>query len=185
MCWEMFLRSDSLTDVVWRVRIAGWIICNDDDSSHTKKNYGSWVFGIIKSLDWIDIKVIRLYYMRLFPSSRRRLHALPQTRKELQINMREFIKNVGPALGEIYYGKCRQTSAPGETELEDTRAALPVAWIFHQAQSRIPPPRPSEEESETGTRAWRRRGNESVAGDEEIARATEKLGSAWYCSPQE
>jgi hypothetical protein len=106
--------------------------------------------------------------------------------------MREFIKNVGPALGEIYYGKClkrtpitRQTSAPGETELEDTRAASPVAWILHQAQSHIPPPRPSEEESETGTRAWRRRGNESVAGDEEIARATEKLGPAWYCSPQE
>lgn len=60
---------------------------------------------IVSEAGMVDIKDIRPYYMRLFPSSRRRLQVLPKIRKELQVDMRSFVKRVGPALGEIYYGK--------------------------------------------------------------------------------
>lgn len=60
---------------------------------------------VVSEAGMVDIKDLRPYYMRLFPSSRRRLHALPSMRKELQADLRSFIKRVGPALGEIYYGK--------------------------------------------------------------------------------
>lgn len=62
--------------------------------------------GIISSeAGMVEFKDLRPYYMRLFPSSRRRLRALPATRKELQTDLRAFIKTIGPALGDIYYGK--------------------------------------------------------------------------------
>lgn len=60
---------------------------------------------IVSEAGMVDIKDLRPYYMRLFPSTRRRLKALPKIRKELQVDMRAFIKRVGPALGEVYYGK--------------------------------------------------------------------------------
>mmetsp|Transcript_112056 Transcript_112056/g.323741 ORF Transcript_112056/g.323741 Transcript_112056/m.323741 type:complete len:679 (-) Transcript_112056:2143-4179(-) len=60
---------------------------------------------IVSEAGMVDIKDLRPYYMRLFPSSRRRLKALPQMRKDLQVDIRAFIKKVGPALGEIYFGK--------------------------------------------------------------------------------
>jgi glycerol-3-phosphate O-acyltransferase/dihydroxyacetone phosphate acyltransferase len=60
---------------------------------------------VVSEAGMVDIKDLRPYYMRLFPSSRRRLHDLPKMRKELQADLRSFIKKVGPALGEIYYGK--------------------------------------------------------------------------------
>ena len=47
---------------------------------------------------------IRPYVMRLFPSARKRLAALPSTRRALQADLRAFIKTIGPDLGEIYYG---------------------------------------------------------------------------------
>ena len=47
---------------------------------------------------------IRPYIMRLFPSARKRLAALPSTRTALQADLRAFIKTIGPELGEIYYG---------------------------------------------------------------------------------
>lgn len=65
----------------------------------------AYVGIIVSEAGMVDIKDLRPYYMRLFPSSRRRLQALPQIRRELQAEMRSFIKRVGPALGEIYYGK--------------------------------------------------------------------------------
>jgi glycerol-3-phosphate O-acyltransferase/dihydroxyacetone phosphate acyltransferase len=62
--------------------------------------------GIIVSeagmVDWQDL---RPYLMRLFPSTRKRLGQLPETRKKLQDDLRFFIKSIGPALGEIYFGK--------------------------------------------------------------------------------
>jgi glycerol-3-phosphate O-acyltransferase/dihydroxyacetone phosphate acyltransferase len=60
---------------------------------------------IVSEAGMVGMKDLRPYYMRLFPSSRRRLRALPATRKQLQMDLRAFIKKVGPALGEIYYGK--------------------------------------------------------------------------------
>ena len=47
---------------------------------------------------------IRPYIMRLSPSARKRLAALPSTRTTLQADLRAFIKTIGPELGEIYYG---------------------------------------------------------------------------------
>jgi glycerol-3-phosphate O-acyltransferase / dihydroxyacetone phosphate acyltransferase len=47
---------------------------------------------------------IRPFLMRLFPSARKRLAALPATRTALQSDLRAFIKTIGPDLGEIYYG---------------------------------------------------------------------------------
>jgi glycerol-3-phosphate O-acyltransferase / dihydroxyacetone phosphate acyltransferase len=47
---------------------------------------------------------IRPYVMRLFPSARKRLAALPATRTALQYDLRQFIRTIGPGLGEVYYG---------------------------------------------------------------------------------
>ena len=43
--------------------------------------------------------------MKVLPSTRKRLAALPDTRLELQRDLRQFIKKLGPVLGEIYYKK--------------------------------------------------------------------------------
>lgn len=53
----------------------------------------------------VDLKDLRPYVMRLFPSARRRLAKLPSTRKKLQYDLRSFIKRVGPLFGELYYRK--------------------------------------------------------------------------------
>jgi glycerol-3-phosphate O-acyltransferase / dihydroxyacetone phosphate acyltransferase len=47
---------------------------------------------------------IRPFVMRLFPSARRRLAALPATRTALQQDLRQFIRTIGPEMGEIYFG---------------------------------------------------------------------------------
>ena len=60
---------------------------------------------IVSEAGMVDVKDLRPYYMRLFPSSRRRLRTLPAVRKQLQMDLRVFIKKVGPALGDIYFGK--------------------------------------------------------------------------------
>ena len=65
----------------------------------------AYVGIIVTEAGMVDIKDLRPYYVRLSPSARRRLKALPATRKGLQVDLRAFIKKVGPALGEIYYGK--------------------------------------------------------------------------------
>jgi len=43
----------------------------------------------------VDIQDLRPYFMRLFPSARRRLALLPHTRKLLQDDLRAFINSVG------------------------------------------------------------------------------------------
>lgn len=53
----------------------------------------------------VDVKDLRPYVMRLIPSARRRLAALPAVRKELQRDLRALIREVGPSLGNIYYDK--------------------------------------------------------------------------------
>lgn len=74
-------------------------------------------------IEWYDL---RPNIMRLFPSARKRLAALPAIRKELQDDLRAFIRSIGPALGEIYYGaeldwtKIREHSKLG---LDDTKKA--------------------------------------------------------------
>lgn len=53
-------------------------------------------------IGWADV---RPNIMRFVPSARKRLAALPNTRKKLQDDLRAYIRVIGPALGEIYYGK--------------------------------------------------------------------------------
>ncbi|KAG7360385.1 acyltransferase [Nitzschia inconspicua] len=62
--------------------------------------------GIIASeAGMVDAKDLRPYIMRLYPSTRKRLKALPAQRRQLQKDLRAMIKKVGPAFGELYYGK--------------------------------------------------------------------------------
>jgi glycerol-3-phosphate O-acyltransferase/dihydroxyacetone phosphate acyltransferase len=60
---------------------------------------------IVSDAGYVDWQHLRAYYMRLFPSARKRLAALPFTRKKLQDDLRAFIKSIGPAMGDIYYEK--------------------------------------------------------------------------------
>jgi glycerol-3-phosphate O-acyltransferase/dihydroxyacetone phosphate acyltransferase len=53
----------------------------------------------------IQLKDLRPYIVRIFPSSRRRLLALPSLRQELQQALRVFVKEISPMLGEVYYEK--------------------------------------------------------------------------------
>ena len=53
----------------------------------------------------VDVKDLRPYVMRMMPSARRRLKALPATRKALQTDLRKVIRHIGPSLGNIYYEK--------------------------------------------------------------------------------
>mmetsp|Transcript_24282 Transcript_24282/g.38100 ORF Transcript_24282/g.38100 Transcript_24282/m.38100 type:complete len:663 (-) Transcript_24282:87-2075(-) len=53
----------------------------------------------------VDVKDLRPYVMKLIPSARRRLTALPATRKALRKDLRKMIRLIGPSLGELYYEK--------------------------------------------------------------------------------
>ena len=53
----------------------------------------------------VDVKDLRPYVMRLVPSARRRLAALPAKRKALRKDLRKIIRQIGPSLGDIYYEK--------------------------------------------------------------------------------
>lgn len=53
----------------------------------------------------VDVKDLRPYVMRMIPSARKRLAALPAIRKELQADLRATIRQIGPSLGDIYYEK--------------------------------------------------------------------------------
>ena len=60
---------------------------------------------IVADAGMIDVQDLRPYVMRVFPSKRRQLAALPHKRKQLQEDLRRFIKTMGPQFGDIYYGK--------------------------------------------------------------------------------
>ena len=53
----------------------------------------------------VDGKDLKPYILRLLPSTRKRLRALPQQRRELRRDVRAFVKKVGPAFGELYKSK--------------------------------------------------------------------------------
>ena len=69
-------------------------------------------------------KDLRPHLMRLFPSSRRRLAALPATRRQLQKDLRKFIRKIGPTLGELYYGKNPDWQAIQEKARRDSALDL-------------------------------------------------------------
>ena len=52
-----------------------------------------------------DVKDLKPYVMRLIPSARRRLAALPARRKALRKDLRAVIRKIGPSLGDIYHEK--------------------------------------------------------------------------------
>lgn len=60
---------------------------------------------MLSSSGMADIKDLRPYMCRLFPSTRKRLTALPATRKALRNDLRAMIRSIGPSLGEIYFEK--------------------------------------------------------------------------------
>lgn len=53
----------------------------------------------------VDLKDLKPYVMQMIPSARKRLAALPATRRALQVDLRTMIKKIGPSLGTIYYEK--------------------------------------------------------------------------------
>uniref|UniRef100_A0A7S1VRT6 Phospholipid/glycerol acyltransferase domain-containing protein n=1 Tax=Grammatophora oceanica TaxID=210454 RepID=A0A7S1VRT6_9STRA len=65
----------------------------------------SYTSIIVAESGMVGMKDLRPYLMRLVPSTRRRLAALPATRKTLQKELRTFVKKLGPSMGELYYGK--------------------------------------------------------------------------------
>jgi glycerol-3-phosphate O-acyltransferase/dihydroxyacetone phosphate acyltransferase len=65
----------------------------------------AYVGIIVSEAGMMDFKDVRPYLLRLLPSTRRRLKALPAVRIQLQTDIRAFIKLLGPSIGDIYYGK--------------------------------------------------------------------------------
>jgi glycerol-3-phosphate O-acyltransferase/dihydroxyacetone phosphate acyltransferase len=53
----------------------------------------------------VELKDLKPIFKRLFPSTRRRMLKLPGERKTLQNDLRDFIKTIGPSLGEVYSEK--------------------------------------------------------------------------------
>lgn len=60
---------------------------------------------VVAEAGMVDLKYLRPYLMRLWPRTRQRLAALPERRKALQSDLRAFIKNIGPGLGELYFAE--------------------------------------------------------------------------------
>jgi glycerol-3-phosphate O-acyltransferase/dihydroxyacetone phosphate acyltransferase len=58
---------------------------------------------VVAEAGMVDLKYLRPYLMRLWPSTRRKLAALPERRMALQRDLKAFIKQIGPGLGELYY----------------------------------------------------------------------------------
>jgi len=53
----------------------------------------------------VDVKDLRPYVMKMIPSARKRLAALPATRKALRDDLRAQIRKIGPSLGNLYFDK--------------------------------------------------------------------------------
>lgn len=53
----------------------------------------------------VDVNELRPLVKQYFPSTKRRLQRLPEVRKQLQHDLRKFVKDAGPVLGELYYEK--------------------------------------------------------------------------------
>jgi glycerol-3-phosphate O-acyltransferase/dihydroxyacetone phosphate acyltransferase len=84
--------------------------------------------GIVASeAGMVDAKDLRPYLMRLYPSTRRRLKALPAQRRELQRDLRALIKKVGPAFGDLYYEKELNWNQIQEIARKNSAAIFKVA----------------------------------------------------------
>jgi len=63
----------------------------------------SYAAIIYSEAGMVDGKDLKPYFLRLLPSTRKRLRALPKQRRQLRIDLRLFVKKVGPAFGELYH----------------------------------------------------------------------------------
>lgn len=75
----------------------------------------SYMGIVVADAGVINWKDLRPYLMRFLPKTRRRLAALPETRKKLQKDLRDFVRFIGPTLGELYHGKDLDWTAIEET----------------------------------------------------------------------
>jgi len=53
----------------------------------------------------VELKDLKPVLKRLYPSTRRRLAKLPVVRRQLQQELRRFVKTIGPSLGRVYSDK--------------------------------------------------------------------------------
>ena len=60
---------------------------------------------VVAEAGMVDLKYLRPYLMRLSSKTRHKLATLPERRKALQVDLRAFIKSIGPGLGELYYAE--------------------------------------------------------------------------------
>lgn len=65
----------------------------------------SYIGIVVAEAGMVDWKDLKPFWMRLFPSTRHRLAALPSTRKRLQEDLRKVIRSIGPGFGDLYYAK--------------------------------------------------------------------------------
>ena len=60
---------------------------------------------VVAEAGMVDLKYLRPYLMRLWPRTRHKIATLPERRMALQRDLRAFIKQIGPGLGELYYSE--------------------------------------------------------------------------------
>jgi glycerol-3-phosphate O-acyltransferase/dihydroxyacetone phosphate acyltransferase len=72
----------------------------------------------------VGLKDLQPFYMRIFPSARRRLLKLPAMRRQLQMDMREFVKTIGPSLGDVYSMKTMDWAAFQQNSRQELRSSL-------------------------------------------------------------
>jgi glycerol-3-phosphate O-acyltransferase/dihydroxyacetone phosphate acyltransferase len=74
----------------------------------------------------VGLKDLKPFYMRVLPSARRRLLALPAIRRQLQIDIREFVRTVGPSLGDVYSMKTMDWAAFQQSSRQELRNGLKI-----------------------------------------------------------
>ena len=72
----------------------------------------------------VGLKDLQPFYMRIFPSARRRLLKLPAMRRQLQMDIREFVKTIGPSLGDVYSMKNMDWAAFQQNSRQELRSSL-------------------------------------------------------------
>jgi len=99
-----------LVPSLWIMYILYFIFCTDYDGPTIALcafciPFFAYLGIMATEAGMINLKDLRPYYMRLFPSTRRRLSVLPAVRKKLQSDLRKFVREIGPSMGELYYEK--------------------------------------------------------------------------------
>ena len=88
----------------------------------------------------VDGKDLKPYFLRLLPSTRKRLRALPKKRRDLRRDLRAFIKKVGPAFGELYHEKSLDWTQITERTRRNSQVILKKAVStddFHHVETTV------------------------------------------------